>query len=578
MKKWAKLVTGAMILSMAVPAVWADTPPYLNAEEYQEAESSRIYEDIGIVLEHEPEIGYIVYRNRNGERVKTTYYRNEITVEKDPYYESEDRIGYIDELFPYFNFDPRDTSIESIKPGDVIYVRMNKNKVITYISAYNDYQVVYGKVHTWDPSVEEANLTIQDEKGALLVYSVAPNTPVSKKGAVASLNRLKAGDWVKVLVAKKTLGAGVIEEEVMEIVIDQDTRYISNIYKGDLAGIDAYKSILNIKYAQSLSKTGWGTYTNILSLKYDPKTVEAYKSGKRVSADYVARSLKNAGQTVYVAAEQYMGKERAAKLNFEEAYQNTLPVTTIIDVTPSSIRLLSGENLMVGADTLIVRDKRLIEPHNIMVGDYAQVVVSGANKAALINITTPKTTGDLQVYRGRIKKIADRESFEVETVSLLQDHLWYFHPTPRSFTIDYQTKFYTENGASENGIEDFLGYGENSRIGAVYTIVTVGDKATVITDSPYHTESIKGVVYEIGEDAVKVKDVYYYQKGTKKWTLFSNKNVGASVKLMPNSVIVKEGKVIPARLLKPGDKIIGMVDVNLKDASGEVTASIIMVQ
>lgn len=578
MRRWTKIACVGLTVLSVVSMVWANTTPYLDQEQYKEAESHTLYEDIGVVLEHEPELGYIVYRNRKGEKVQRTYYRNEITVEKDPYYESEDRIGYIDELFPYFKFDPRDTNIESIKPGDVIYIRTNKDKIITYISAYNDYQMVYGKVHTWDLNMTEANLTIQDEKGVLLVYSVPLNTPITKKGGAYSLSRLKEGDWVKVLVAKKILGAGIIEEEVMEIVVDQDTRYISNIYKGDIASIDAYKNMLNIKNAQDLTKSGWGSYKNILSLKFNPNTVEAYKGGIRVSADYIARHLKNTSETVYVAAEQFMGKETAAKLNFQQAFQNTLPATTIIDATPSTIRLLSGENLTVGADTLIVRDKRLIEPHSIMVGDYAQVVVSGENKAALINITSPKTTGELQIYRGRIKKITERENFEVETVSLLQNHLWYFHPTPRSFTIDYNTKFYTEDGPVANGIEDFLGYGENSRIGAVYTIVTVGDKATVITDSPYHTESIKGTIYEVGEDGIKVKDLYYYQKSTKNWALFSNKNVGASIMLSSNSVIVKEGKVVPMRLLEPGDKIIGMVDVNIKNATGDVTASIIVVQ
>ncbi len=578
MRKWTKIVCVALTILSVTGTVWADSSPYLDQDQYQEAESHTIYEDIGIVMENDPDLGYIVYRNRNGETIKATYYRNEITVEKDPYYESEDRIGYIDELFPYFNFDPRDTDIDAIKPGDVIYVRTNKNKVITYISAYNDYQMVYGKVHTWDLSGDQANLTLQDEKGALFVYDVPLNTPITKKGVSFSLSRLNEGDWIKVLVAKKILGAGIVEEEVMEIVVDQDTKYISNLYKGDLVSIDAYKNIVNIKYAQALTKSGWGPYNNVLPIKFDSKVVEIYKSGQRVSADYMARNLKNTGEAVYIAAQQSMGKETAAKLNFQGAFQNTLPSTTIIDATSSTIRLLSGENLTVGTDTLIVRDKRLIEPHNIMIGDYAQVVVSGENKAALINITSPKTTGELQVYRGRIKKIVEREMFEVETVSLLENNLWYFHPTPRSFTIDHSTKFYSEDGPVSNGIEGFLGYGENSNIGAVYTIVTLGDKATVITDAPYHTESIKGSIYEIGEDEIKVKDLYYYQKAYKNWTLFSNKNVGASIKLASNSIIVKEGKVIPLRLLEPGDKIIGMVDANIKQTTGDITASIVIVQ
>ena len=75
-----------------------------------------------------------------------TYYPYDLQVEKQPYYESEDKIGYLDEMFPNFSYDPRDTDISNIKAGDCIYVRKNQEGVITYISAYNDYIMRYGKI------------------------------------------------------------------------------------------------------------------------------------------------------------------------------------------------------------------------------------------------------------------------------------------------------------------------------------------------------------------------------------------------------------------------------------------------
>ena len=85
---------------------------------------------------------------------------------------------------------------------------------------------------------------------------------------------------------------------------------------------------------------------------------------------------------------------------------------------------------------MIVRDKRLVDAHSIMVGDMIQAVITADNYLVVGNVSTDITTGDLQVYRGRIKRIEEREMFEVETFAMLEDSTWYFYPSPRSFTID----------------------------------------------------------------------------------------------------------------------------------------------
>ena len=578
-KRWCYIL-GTVILSVGMGmTTFAEIPAYLTESEYNDMLYDNYTEDKGIVVENYPELGYLVYKNSQGREITCNYYKDELVVEKQPYYEMEDRIGYIDEMFPNFEYDPRDSSITSIQAGDSIYIRLNKDGIATYISAYNDYLVRYGKVVSFQYNTgETASLQLQDDQGNVYVYDVGLNTPVTKGSTSTALSAIKTGSWVKVLVCQKILGEGIIDETVQEIVIDNDTRYISNIYRGQVTSVDTFKKMLNLKNAQALGKTNWGAYNSLLRIGLDTTNVAAYLIGNRVSLDYVSRNLKNADGYVYVAAENYKGKENAIKLNFQSKLQTTLEPSLVTYASANTVKLLSGETIYIAEDAIVVRDKRLVDGNSIMVGDTLQAVVTGENKLAIGNILSEKTTGSLEVFRGRIKQIKERESFQFETFSLLQDNTWYYHPTPHTFSIDANTKFYTAEGIVEDGIEAFLDYGDKSEVSNVYTVVAIGDKAYMIIDMPYITESVKGQVYKAADGSIQIKDAYYYHKQQKKWVQYSKKNTGATINLQSNTVILKDGKVVPARSLEEGDIISAMVETNLKDSAGTVNGYIIIVE
>ncbi|WP_054743414.1 hypothetical protein [Cellulosilyticum ruminicola] len=577
-KRW--FIMGSIILATSMSfSTIASVPVYYDQQEYMDALYDNYSEERGIVIENNPQLGYITYRNGNGATITRNYYTNEISVEKQPYYETEDKIGYLDEIFPYFKYDARDTTIGSIKAGDCIYIRMDKDKYITYISAYNDYMMRYAKVNTFNfNSDDKTNIILEDEKGNIYSYDLELSTPVSKGGVPCSISTIKPGDWVKVLISQKILGEGIIEESIEEVVVDNDTRVISSLYKGQVTSIDKYKDLLNLKNVQSLGKLNWGKYNSLLRLNINPQNIKSYLIGNQVSLDYISRNLRNAEGYTYVAAENYKGKEYAVKLNFQSKLQNTLQPSTVIYASSGIVKLLSGENLYVAEDAIIVRDNKLVESHNIMVGDVLQAVVTGENKLAVGKISSDVTTASLEVFRGRIKKIKDSEEFQFETFSLLDGHQWYYHPTPRTFSIDLDTKFYNESGYVQGGIEKFLSYGEDSEVGNVYTVVAVGDKAYMVVKMPYVTNAAKGQVYKVEGNSVGIKDVYYYHKSQKKWVEYSKKNLGATINLGVNSVVIKNGKVIPVSKLEKGDIISTMISTNLKDTAGIADGYIIVVE
>lgn len=563
MKKYGKVALAFLFSASIVLPVYPQTFPNMDQDEYKQAVRQAIYEERGLVIANEPSLGYLIYVNHKGEAVTRNYYKNDVKVEKVQYYEVEDLIGYIDEMFPSFKFDPRDTTAEHVQPGDYIYMHLSADKTITHISISTSHIVRYGKVKQFIPGgMARSKMMLEDEQGQIFHMDVSSQVPVTKAGIPISVSQVQEGDWVKVLLSQGTIAPGDTAEYVKEIVVDRGSRHISNIYRGQVTHIDSYQNSLYLQNTQPLVKNGWGPYTDIKELSLKQGNVESYYMGNLVSWDYVSRYLKHQQGYVYIAMEEYYGSERAVKLDFQSIHQRTLPATTIISAQPGLIKLMSGEEIQVSQDSIIRRNGRLVDSYSIMASDYAQVVVTGENKAAVIDITEKPTRGNLQIFRGRIRKIEDRETFEVETFSILDDTLWMFHPIPRTFTIDSRTKFYDEAGIMDNGIEEFIGYGEDSQIEEVYTVIVEGDYAQAVIKMPYTRYSVRGEIYENSDSEIKIKDTYIYHQEAKRWEVKGRKDNTQSITLSPNAAVMKNGKLISPNSLVKGDRIRIMTDIN----------------
>lgn len=566
LKRAIRVAVASWLILGSACTTFAIDHNYLTQEEYESLESSIVYSDKGIVVENEPGLGYLVYRDAAGTEKVAKYYSGEIKVEKQPYYDEEDRIGYIDQLFPTFNFDNRDTTIGNIKPGDNIYIQFDNEGYIQYISAYNDYIVRYGKVHTFNMGANSMrSLVLEDSTGRLYHYSIGQDTPISKASAPYSLGKLKEGEWVRLLVNQRILGAGQIEEIVEEIVVDPDSKVISGIYRGELVSVNPYQNTIGIKNNQVLQKNGWGMYESINQLRVEPKTVGTYYLGNAVSFDYIKNRIKSLDGYVYAAVESFRGKDEAVKLNFQTKKQTTLEPTTVTYASPGVVKLLTGEQIYLADDAIIVRENRLVGPASIMVGDRIQATITGENKLAAANILQGVAEGSLEVYRGRIKRIDNYQTFEVETFSLLENGIWYYHPTPQTFSIQANTKFLTEAGIQMNGIDEFLTYGDNSKESEVYTIIAKGGEAVAISSMPYSKEAIRGEAYLSASGDIRLKDTYYYDRTKKRWSLLSRKNAAVNLELSPNTVIVKEGQLVSAKAIKPGDSLMVMMEESIQD-------------
>lgn len=555
-----KMIIGVGALMLAMAQTTFGIQGQLAETNYGEAVAGVLYEDRGVVLENYPMLGYLVYRNGQGQRVTAKYYSREMIVEKKPYDEAEDRIGYIDELFPHFNYDARDTTIEHLWPGDSIYLRMDQEGYISYISAFSNYIVRYGKVHTHTLGAESmVSIVLEEESGRLHRYTVPVHVPVTKGNRPYSMGQLKEGEWVRLLVNQQLLGHGVVEETVREIVVDPDSRMISGIYRGELLSINTHRQLMTLKNKQQLQPNGWGAYEAASQLSINPRVVRSYFLGQEIGFDQVAKRMPSAGGYVYVALEQNRGYEQAVKLNFQSNKQRYFPPTLVTYTSPGVIQLLTGERLFLAEDTLLVRDNRLIGPASLMGGETIQGVVSGENKLAVGQVVDTQSSGLLQVFRGRIREIDDGRTFEVETFSLLDNGQWYFHPSPRTFAIDHDTWLFGEQGIVSEGIDQFLTYGEHNKEQEVYTAIVKGDRAVALSDMAYTKESIKGEVYATA-NGIQLKKVAYYNNQRKRYETLSPKGQTVNLEALPYTLVLKEGKLVSTKSIQSGDRLTVMME------------------
>ena len=96
----------------------------------------------------------------------------------------------------------------------------------------------------------------------------------------------------------------------------------------------------------------------------------------------------------------------------------------------------------------------------------------------------------------------------------------------------------------------------------------------MINDMPYTNEAVTGTVYSIGEQLL-VKDLYSFQRDKERWRNLSTINTTAAIELLPNTIIIKEGKVVASTAIEKGDELLVMseeaVDLDIQEANTQVS-------
>jgi hypothetical protein len=544
-----------------------------------------IFDEIrGIVKENNPAFNYITIITWDGKEVTKYYEKKNVNVEKQQYYDTEDEIGYIDEMFPDFRFDPRDTKIDDIEGGDLVTLKISLDgeKVIA-ISARTNYIVKYGSIkQITNNGVNGIRLMVEFNDLSSTIYNIPSDVPVKKSGLNIQQYELKEGQVVKMLINQAVFEPGTITESVKEIQVDDYGNTIANIYKGKLGNLNNSQRTLTLLNSYELTKTGWRDYSKSKILDISAKNIEYYLDSKQISLDYALNYLKASNIDVYVAMEKYYDDEKVIKVTFGTGRENILAADNITYSSGNRFKILQSPSFInTNAGTIVVKNGKLLENNNIVSPDYAQVILNGNGKAVIVKITPEPSNKATSIFRGRIKSINENENMRIQSFALLKGMKWIYSPIPRMFTTDYDTVVIDENGIVDNA--DFIDYSEKTKVDKVYTIISNGTKAKYIIENPYCLDGVKGEIYETEEGVIKIKDTIVYNKANNSWSDLSYTNSYAKINLKNNTVIIKNNEIISADMLTKGDVIRIITDKYIidelkKTGKREVDGYIILVE
>ncbi len=513
----------------------------------------------GIVIENNPDFGYMRVFNNQGNKVTFNYNTGDLlVVEKQQYYDNDDEIGYIDQVFPNFDYDPRDTTIDQIEVGDIVFIRPSEEdpSYIESISASPNYTMKYGKIKNFVINDDMINMSIEFDNGVTSMYSMAYSVFITKDGIFTLPTDVQVGDYAKVLVNSAIIDAGYVVESVKELILEGNDRFVTQIVKGQISGINLLQGQLQIQKASEMSNTGWTNYSQVKTFNLKDRNIEIYFQGNRISLDYAERFLKRGDNEAYIAIENNYSGEVVKVVSIYSGRDSFIKNDTVIDVDGSGNFTLSNgfKNYATDQGTIVVRNGRLVSPQNILPYDYAKLAINGGNNAAVVDITQREGNNEILVARGRILSVNEGEYFTVQSMAMLDEDKWVMTPVQRVFEIDNDTIFINGSG-NVYDINEFLDYTPDSVYNNVYNIIADGTVAKFVVTSPYSKEMVKGMVYKNEDNTLSLKDMLYLDTKTNTWKVISNANNTATITIPQNGIVLKNNNVVPSNNIVIGNEV-----------------------
>jgi hypothetical protein len=500
----------------------------------------------GLVVENNPNFGYMVIINADGRRATMRYYENEMMVQRLSHWDNPLAVPPV--------------TIGEIKPGDIVFIRPDAEdaSIIFMISAVSNYIMRFGRIVSIVHHEGYMSVLFEQENGQTSWFEIAGETRITREGRRITPLNIHVGDWARLLVNEAILAPGHTVSSVIEMAVEGDARHISTIIRGNLTGINDIRNLIMLEHVQTLSQVGWVNFTGLsqFSIAGDPAY---YYNNRRITRNEALRLFgRDASASVYIALENHFAGPRVSMVSFRTQREERLPTDTVMTADGTGQFWLSNQESAVRTDngTIVRRHGRLVSGQDILPGDYAAVVLNGANTAAVIDITPRPDTSGLQIMRARLTRVWDGESFRVASMSQLFGNNWVFTPIQREFTIDTRTIFMPYGSYN---LDTFLTYTDNSIYDQVFTIVTDGARASHIITQPFANRAVRGtLVNDVAEDHANfmIRDVAVQNPVTNQWHPLSNINNTMDVIIDATTIIGRDNAIVPQRLLQRGDQVL----------------------
>jgi len=537
----------------------------------------------GLVVENNPAFGYMVVVDGEGNRITMRYYEQEMMVQRISHFDQTMHVSYISQLFPSFAFNPLATTIGQVRAGDIVFVRQDPNEpgVISMISAISNYIMRYGRIVNIVHHEGYMSVLFEQENGQTTWLEVANDTFITREGRRISPLAIQVGDWARLLVNEAVLAPGHSISSVIEMTIEGNARHITGIVRGHLTGINGPQNMMMVEHAQSLSAIGWTDFRDIGQFSLANPNISYFYNNRRITANEALRLFNPSGTTVYIALENHFAGERVAMVSFRSQREERLPAQAVIRSDGAGNIWLTNQIDPIATDsgTIVRRNGRLVTGNDIMPGDHASVVLAGANRAAVVDISPAPDTSALQIFRVRVTRVWDGQSFRVASMSQLFGSDWVFTPIEREFTIDRTTVFL----GGGHSLDTFITYLDTSVYNQVFTIVADGAHATHIIEQPFANRSVRGTIVNNFGDSLILRDVLVLDHITGRWNPLSIVNNTATIILDMDTIVGRNNTIVSPFELQPGDEILVMTEIFFAGAAeddptmGEAVGRIIMV-
>ncbi|MDR1689214.1 MAG: S-layer homology domain-containing protein [Clostridiales bacterium] len=531
----------------------------------------------GIVIENNPDLGYLVVIDNNGKQIVKNFYESDIRVKKREYYDADDEIGYISEVFPNFEYNPLESDIYAVEPGDIVFIRNNPDDLdyIESISAATNYIAKYGKILQFTFNGDYYEMLLEYENKQTTWFDVSSELFITRNGKPADAESVVVGDWARVLVNQAIIAPGYVMESAKEIILESDGHYISTILRGQLSGMNAVQNQLLVQNVQELTNRGWVNHKQAANFNLTGRDTEYFYDNKQISLEYALKYFKRSDNEVYIALENNYAGEKVRKVTFRSGRDQLLNADTVIysDGNGGFSVLGSSDKISTDAGTIVRRYGRLVSGNNINIPDYAVVSLNGGNNAAVVDISDAPGNSQVIMARGRVLSVDEGNDFIVQSMSVLTGDEWLYTPIAREFAIDYNTVYVTAEGITN--LERLTDYNSavdetvTTSVDKVYNILTDGARASRIIESPYCTRAVRGTVYAVDEAAGKIylNSASYLSNAANsagRWVNVSATSATLEITVHPNTFITKNNQTVGLGSIKTGEQLKIMTD-NLPD-------------
>lgn len=511
----------------------------------------------GIVIDNNPEFGYLTLVDNDGNIVTRYYHSNNMRVQREDYYQTNNNIGYISQMFPNFQFNPLEASITDLVPGDIVFMRFDPNdtNTIINISAAANYTTKHGLVRQVSTNNNTTQILLQFDNNQTSWFELPQGIFVSREGRTVPHSEIEVGDRVRVLVNQAIIGPGHIMESILEVVIEGEGHNISAIMSGKLSGFNPLQNQMMVNNARVLTQTGWGSHSQIQQLNTSSRETEFYHEEQRISLDHATRFLSRSDVDIYVALDNDPTGNKIRRVTFRNGRDELLRPDTVLNADGNGNFEIASVNGSISTDsgTIVRRNGKMISGTDINTGDLVTVSLNGGNRAAVVDITQAPAVHAVNIARARILSVNEARSFTVQSMSVLSGNDWIFTPIEREFTISPNTLFLDQDGFVDP--TTFIDYTENSVADSVFTIIYDGSMATHVINAPHANRSVRGTIYNIEDGDLQIRNAQYLNNNTSIWQDISRINATMEITTHPNTIIVKNNRIVQTRDLQAGDQI-----------------------